>query len=547
MRVFICLHFSSHGNLLEYRKFHLFQIFIRFRIYYYILTSQVFRHKLNEDIYKERVIMKNNHEKSFFGHPRGLSTLFFTEMWERFSYYGMRAILLYYMYYSVSQGGLGFDKATAASIMAIYGSLVYLSSVVGGFVSDRILGSRRTVLYGGILIMLGHIALATPFGKAALFVSIALIILGTGLLKPNVSVMVGGLYDEGDYRRDAGFSIFVFGINLGAFIAPILVGYLGQNINFHLGFSLAAIGMFFGLIQYVRDGKYLPEDSNHAKDPLSAAEKSTLYKRLAIVAILVVAVLLLLKVMGALNIGMIINIFTIIAIAIPIYYFFIILSSKKIDSTERSRVLAYIPLFIASILFWSIEEQGSVVLALFADEQTQLYLNLFGHKINFPSSYFQSINPLFIMLYVPLFAWLWNSLGSKQPSSSKKFSYGLFAAGLSFVWMMLPGMLFGVHTKVSPMWLIVSWALVIVGEMLISPIGLSVTSKLAPKAFQAQMMSIWFLSNASAQALNAQIVKFYTAGNEVAYYGIVGFITIAFGFLLLFYVPRIEKLMAGIK
>lgn len=492
--------------------------------------------------------MDINHQKTFFGHPRGLSTLFFTEMWERFSYYGMRAILLYYMYYNVSQGGLGFDKATAASIMAIYGSLVYLSSVLGGFISDRILGSRKTVLYGGILIMIGHIALATPFGKAALFASIALIILGTGLLKPNGSDMVGSLYSERDHRRDAGFSIFVFGINLGAFIAPALVGYLGQQINFHLGFSLAAVGMFFGLVQYVRDGnKYLSQDSLNPTDPLTTSEKITLNRQLGLAALLTLLILALLQFSHLLTINSIINIFTIIAIVIPVYYFVKIVTSDKITSTERSRVWAYIPLFIASILFWSIEEQGSVVLALFADDQTRLYFHFFGHQIHFPSSYFQSINPLFIMLYVPFFAWIWNQLGSRQPSSSKKFAYGLFAAGLSFVWMMLPGLLFGVTAKVSPLWLIVSWAIVIVGEMLISPIGLSVTSKLAPKAFQAQMMSIWFLSNASAQAINAQIVKFYTAGNEVAYYGIVGGMTILFSFLLFFYAPRIEKLMAGIN
>ncbi|KHD46663.1 peptide MFS transporter [Streptococcus hongkongensis] len=488
--------------------------------------------------------MNKSDTKTFFGHPRGLSTLFFTEMWERFSYYGMRAILLYYMYYSVTAGGLGFDKATAASIMAIYGSLVYLSSVLGGYISDRILGSRKTVLYGGILIMLGHIALATPFGKTALFLSIGLIILGTGLLKPNVSDMVGSLYDEKDLRRDAGFSIFVFGINLGAFIAPALVGYLGQEINFHLGFSLAAFGMFIGLIQYVRDGnKYLSASSLVPNDPLSDTEKSVLLKRTTLTLVAIILSLILLQVTGHLSIGLVINFFTLVAIIIPIYYFMTIIRSDKITSEERSHVYAYIPLFIASILFWSIEEQGSVILALFADEQTRLYFTFFGHHINFPSSYFQSINPLFIMLYVPIFAWLWAKLGSKQPSSAKKFSYGLMASGLSFLWMMLPVIFFGTNAKVSPMWLIMSWAIVIVGEMLISPIGLSVTNKLAPKAFKAQMMSIWFLSNAAAQALNAQFVKFYTVHTEVAYFGIVGGITILFGILLLFYVPKIDKLI----
>ena len=485
----------------------------------------------------------NTKEATFLGHPRGLSTLFFTEMWERFSYYGMRAILLYYMYYEVSKGGLGIPQATAASIMSIYGSLVYLSSTIGGFISDRILGSRRTVFIGGVLIMFGHIALATPFGKTALFISIALIVIGTGLLKPNVSEMVGGLYSEEDPKRDAGFSIFVFGINLGAFISPIIVGYLGQNVNFHLGFSLAAIGMFFGLIQYTLDGKkYLSKDSLYPTDPLEPHEFKSLAKKVTIGVVAIALILFIMSLFGMLTILNVINLITILAVLIPIYYFVAMLSSRKITKKERSRVLAYIPLFIASILFWSIEEQGSVVLALFAGEQTRL--SLFG--FHFAPSLFQSMNPLFIIIYVPFFAWLWVKLGSKQPSSPMKFSIGLFFAGLSFMWMMLPGMLFGTDKLVSPFWLIISWALVIIGEMNISPIGLSVTTKLAPKAFQSQMMSMWFLGDAAAQAINAQIVKLYSHGTEVMYYGVVGAITIAFGIILLFFVPKIEKLMSGV-
>ncbi len=452
-------------------------------------------------------------EPTFLGHPRGLSTLFFTEMWERFSYYGMRAILLYYMYYSVSQGGLGFDKTTAASIMSIYGSLVYLSSVIGGFVSDRIWGSRKTVFIGGVLIMLGHIVLATPFGKMALFLSIALIVIGTGLLKPNVSEMVGGLYTPEDTRRDSGFSIFVFGINMGAFIAPLTVGWLGQQVNFHLGFSLAAIGMFFGLIQYSIDGrKYLSKESLYPTDPLEPDEMKSLGRKTAVWSVLIALIIVLMLLFNMFTIMNIINLLTIFAVCIPVYYFVKILASNKIDKVERSRVLAYIPLFIASVLFWSIEEQGSVVLALFANEQTRL--SLFG--FNFPSSWFQSMNPLFIMLYVPFFAKLWTKLGKKQPSSPMKFSFGLFFAGLSFIWM-------------------------------ISPIGLSVTTKLAPKAFQAQMMSIWFLGDAVAQAFNAQIVRLYNDGTEVVYFGTIGIVTVVFGGLLLVLTPRIKKLMENVN
>lgn len=478
--------------------------------------------------------------KTFLGHPRGLATLFFTEMWERFSYYGMRAILLFYMFYSVANGGLGFSKSTAASIMSIYGALVYLTSVLGGFISDRIWGSRKTVLVGGILIMLGHIVLATPFGRLALFISIALITFGTGMLKPNVSEMVGDLYDENDYRRDTGFNIFVFGINMGAFIAPIVVGYLGQKYNFHVGFSIAAFGMLLGLIQYTIDGKkYLSNDSLFPSDPLEPEEVKSLVRKVIIWIIGIALVFLVMNEFNILNINNIITVLSVMAILIPIYYFILMLSSHKVNSIERQRVLSYIPMFLAAILFWTIEEQGSVVLAIFAEEQTKL--TILGHT--FPASWFQSMNPLFIMLYVPCFTWLWSKMKNKQPSSPMKFSIGLFFAGISFLWMMLPGLLYGTSTRVSPLWLIMSWALVIIGEMLISPIGLSTTTQLAPKAYRSQMMSMWFLSDAVGQAINSQIIKFYTQQNEIAYFGIIGAITIIFGFLLLIITPKINKMM----
>lgn len=483
-------------------------------------------------------------DTSFFGQPRGLSTLFFTEMWERFSYYGMRAILLYYMYWSVAKGGLGFEPGLAASIMSIYGSLVYLSSVVGGFISDRILGSRRTVFYGGILIMFGHIALSMPLGSIALFVSIVLITLGTGLLKPNISEMVGDLYTEYDNRRDSGFTIFVFGINFGSFISPILVGYLGQHVNFHLGFSLAAIGMFFGLLQYICGGKkHLPSSSLYASDPLEPEDVKKLSVKVGLGVVVFALILLLMNVMGALNIGNFITLLSVIAVATPIIYFIIIITSKKITSTERSRVTAYIPLFIAAAIFWAIEEQGSSVLALFAANQTNN--SLFGFQI--PASWYQSLNPFFIMLYTPFFAWLWIKLGKKQPSSPSKFSLGLMIAGLSYLFMVIPVALFGSSAKVSPFWLIGSWAIVEVAELLISPIGLSVTTKLAPKSFESQMMSMWFLADSAAQAVNSQIVKYYTPDNEVRYFTMVAIAAVIAGILLAFLIKPIKKLMEGVN
>ena len=491
-------------------------------------------------------------DTAFFGQPRGLSTLFFTEMWERFSYYGMRAILLFYMYYAVTKGGLGMGETTAASIMSIYGSLVYLSGVVGGWLSDRVWGPRRTVFIGGVLIMFGHIALSLPFGVSALYVSIALIVAGTGLLKPNVSEMVGGLYSENDRRRDSGFSMFVFGINLGAAVAPWAVPWaangFGMNLfhgemNFHAGFSLAAIGMFFGLVQYVIGGrKYLSKDSLYPDDPI---DKESLRPVMiwTLVGIVVLAVVLgLLAAVGQLNITNVITIITIIAIALPVYYFIMMLNSKKVTKEEHSRVLAYIPLFIAAVIFWAIEESGSVVLALFAEQRTILHIGSW----HFAAANFQTLNPLFIMILTPVFVSLWDHWKS-QPSAPGKFAAGLVFAGLSYAFMALPALIHGTTAgRVSPFWLVGSWFIVEIGEMLISQIGLSVTTRLAPKAFKSQMMSMWFLADAAAQAVNAQIVKFYSSATEVPYFLTIGIVSIVFGVILMFFVKRIHRLMGGV-
>ncbi|KRM20947.1 peptide MFS transporter [Latilactobacillus graminis] len=486
--------------------------------------------------------MEDKQEKTFFGQPHGLSTLFFTEMWERFSYYGMRAILLFYMYFALDKGGLGFDKTTAMSVMAIYGSMVYLASVVGGWLSDRIWGSFKTVFIGGVLIMLGHIALAMPMGAAALFISIALIVAGTGLLKPNVSEMVGSLYSEDDRRRDAGFSMFVFGINLGSFIAPIIVGAVGQKINFHLGFSLAAVGMFFGLIQYYRGRSQFSKGNSKPTDPIAADELSSVIRRIIIGLIAVVIIVAAMQFTGNLNIDNIVLIISIVAIALPIIYFYRMLASKKVTKKERSRVLAYIPLFIAAAVFWGIEESGSVVLALFAEDRTVLHI---GH-MSLAASSFQSLNPLFIMLLTPLFVWLW-STWKKQPSAPGKFAVGLIFAGLSYMFMALPGLLNGTTGRVSPFWLIGSWFIVEIAEMLISPIGLSITTKLAPKAFQAQMMSMWFLADAAGQAVNAQLVRLYSPQTEIRYFLGIGIVSAIFGIILIFFVKPIHKLMEGVN
>jgi len=489
-------------------------------------------------------IVKSVPQKGFFGHPKGLLSLFFTEFWERFSYYGMRAILLYYMYYELNQGGLGLDRSTANSIMAVYGSLVYMSGIIGGWIADRLFGTTKTVFYGGVMIMLGHAVLALPGGITTLFVSMAFIIIGTGLLKPNISSIVGDMYAENDVRRDSGFSIFYMGINLGAFIAPFIVGTVGLDYNFHLGFGLAAVGMFFGLVVFMMTKKkFLGLAGSFVPNPLTKDERVKVFSRIAIaiVAILVIGYFLITN--GIMTIDVFTMIVSILGIVIPTIYFIVLYRSAKTNADEKSRVLAYIPLFVAAMMFWAIQEQGAIILAQYADERTNLVLGSF--EIN--PAWFQSLNPLFIIALAPVFAWLWVRLGEKQPSTPKKFALGLFFASMSFLVMIIPAYMNGTETLVSPWWLVLSFFLVVLGELLLSPVGLSATTKLAPAAFAAQTMSLWFLTSASAQAINAQVVKFYNPENEIAYFGVIGAVALIIGLLLYFFSPVIEKFMRGVK
>ncbi|MUV36475.1 putative transporter YclF [Lentibacillus sp. JNUCC-1] len=489
-------------------------------------------------------IVKSVPQKGFFGQPKGLFTLFFTEFWERFSYYGMRALLLYFMYTEVTAGGLGIDDATAKSIMAIYGSLVYMSGIIGGWIADRLLGAQRTVFHGGVLIMLGHIILALPAGKTALFISMLLIVIGTGLLKPNVSNIVGDMYSPKDNRRDAGFSIFYMGINMGAFIAPFVVGTLGQEYNFHLGFGTAAVGMFLGLVMFVlTKKKSLGLAGTYVPNPLKDDEKKKVYGRFGIGAAVILILGLVTIPTGILTINRFTYLVSILGIIIPALYFIVMYRSPKTNSDEKSRLIAYIPLFVAAMMFWAIAEQGSIILAEYADKRTEL--SAFGLELH--SSWFQSLNPLFIIALSPLFAGLWVKMGDRQPSTSHKFSYGLVFAGLSFIVMIIPALAGGVDTLVSPIWLVLSFFLVVLGELCLSPVGLSATTKLAPAAFSAQTMSLWFMSNASAQAINAQIVKLYKPETEVLYFGVIGGISILLGLLLYVSSPKIQSFMKGVR
>ncbi|SEU09742.1 peptide MFS transporter [Paenibacillus sp. NFR01] len=495
------------------------------------------------DLNKQRIV-ESVPQRGFFGHPQGLFTLFFTEFWERFSYYGMKAILVYYMYYELSQGGLGMDESTALAIMSIYGSLVYMSGIIGGWLADRVFGASKAVFYGGILIMLGHITLAVPGSVALFFVSMVLIVLGTGLLKPNVSSIVGELYSEQDARRDAGFSIFYMGINLGGFLAPLIIGTLGMDYNFHLGFSLAAIGMFVGLILFIGTKKNnLGLAGTIVASPLSPAERKKMSLWLGIAAVLLTVIVVITIPLGLLTFKSFVVLVGILGILIPTLYFIVMFRSSRTTSVERSRLLAYIPLFIAAIMFWAIQEQGSTILASYADKRTQLYFA----GLHISPAWFQSLNPLFVITLAPLFAWMWVKLGKRQPSIPKKFALGLLFAGLSFLVILLPAYFGGEDALVNPLWLVLSYFVVVLGELCLSPVGLSATTKLAPSAFSAQTMSLWFLSNAAAQAINAQIVRFYSPSTEMVYFGVIGGAAILLSMLLYAFSPKIQGYMKGIQ
>ncbi|EUJ36042.1 peptide MFS transporter [Brochothrix campestris] len=483
-------------------------------------------------------------DKGFFGHPKGLSTLFFTELWERFSYYGMRAILIFYMYYSVANGGLDLDKSTSIALMSIYGSLIYMTGVLGGWLADRVFGTRKAVFLGGVLIMVGHIVLSLPnSGITGLFSAMVLLAVGTGLLKPNVSSMIGDLYDPKDVRRAGGFSIFYMGINLGGFLAPYVTGSFMDN--FHLGFLVAAVGMALGLAFFlITQNKFLGDAGKTVTNPIAKEERGRVAILFSSIAVGLLIIACVAYAFDVLTIKYVINFISCVAIILPIVYFIVMLRSKKTDSDEKSRLLAYIPLFITAVMFWMIQEQGSSVLAVFASDRVTG--SFFGWTIS--PAFYQSFNPLFVIFLSPVFAMIWTKLGDRQPSTPRKFALGLFFAGLSFLIMMLPGILGGTEMhSASPIWLVLSFLLVTIGELCLSPVGLGVTTQLAPRAFAAQTMGVWFLSNSMAQGINAQIGQVFSADIEIQYFGILGTIAVVIGIILFIITPKLLKLMKGIK
>ncbi|WP_104128843.1 peptide MFS transporter [Cryobacterium sp. Y57] len=476
-------------------------------------------------------------DRAFFGQPRSLANIFGVEMWERFSFYGMQGILLLYLYFSAADGGLGIAQTTAAGIVGAYGGGVYLSTILGAWVADRLLGSERVLFYSAIVIMLGHIALAVVPGVGGLITGLLLIAVGSGGLKANATSVVGALYAPDDPRRDAGFSLFYLGINLGAFAGPILTGLLQTKIGFHYGFGLAAVGMAIGLTQYSFGRKRLPDTARLVPDPLPRSRWRG-YAYGAVLTVVVIVVLVLIGVITARNLVTIVIGLTVFA---AVAYFAVILTNRQITPVERKRVYAFIPLFVASTAFWSLYQQQFTVVTIYSAER--LDRALFGWEM--PVPWVQSINPVFIIVLSGLFAALWTRWGSRQPSTPMKFAVGTAVMGAAFL-LFLP--FAGGAANSTPLLAMIGILLVFtVAELLLSPVGLSIATKLAPAVFKTQMVALFFLSVALGSAVSGVLAAWYATAPERLYFGVLGGIAIVLGLMLALVARPVLRLMGGVR
>lgn len=474
----------------------------------------------------------SNSDTAFFGHPRGLSTLFFTEMWERFSYYGLRAILVLYMLADPSTGGLGFTLGKASAIYSLYASMNYLLSLPGGWLADTFLGLRRAVILGGILISIGN-AFMFFEGIEVFYIGLALIILGTGLLKPNVSTIVGTLYRPDDRRRDAGFSIFYMGINVGALVAPLIVGYLAQRVNWHYGFAVAAVFMAGGMVQFALGAKYLPARVFEPVPPSDIIEQQSRsnWLKYGLAATLALGAGTFIYSPTAEGLA---DFFGSLLLAIVVIVLGFLLLKGSPDAYERRRLAVVCILFFISALFWSSFEQAGSTLTLFAEKST---IELF------PSSWYQSFNSAFLIPLAPVFAALWMRLGDRQPSVPAKFTIALVFVGLGYLWLVPAAQLAAGGNKVSPIWLTGTYFLHTIGELCLSPVGLSAMTRLAPARMAGFIMGVFFLSISSGNYIGGRVAGFYERFPLPQLFGGVGVFCIVVALLFALFIKPVARMM----
>ncbi|MFE4715780.1 peptide MFS transporter [Streptomyces sp. NPDC056728] len=478
--------------------------------------------------------------KTFFGHPRGLATLFMTEMWERFSYYGMRALLPLYL---VAPEGLGLDAATAIAIYSVYVSTVYLLAMPGGWFGDRVWGPRKTTAIAGAVIMVGHLLLAVP-SNGVFYVGLLFVAVGSGLLKSNISTMVGHLYNgPDDPRRDGGFTVFYMGINLGAFAAPLVIGTVGQNVNWHIGFALAAVGMAIGLGQFLLGTRHLSEKSSVVPKPLDAAERAATLKKSMIWLLIAVVFYGIVVGTGTYTLNWVMVPLMLIGLIVPIMVLGRIKRDKELTSAEQSKVSGYIWFFVAAAVFWMIYDQGGSTLSIFADSHANT--SVLGW--DFPVSWFQSVNPVIIMALAPVAAMIWLALArkGKEPSTVTKFSLGLTLIGISFFVFLLPLTAAG-DGKVSPWWLVLIYFVQTVGELTLSPVGLSVTTKMAPAKYGSQMMGVWFLAVTAGDAVTGLLSTYGADLNGSGVVALEAALAVIAGGAVFMYRKKVKELMGDV-
>ena len=448
--------------------------------------------------------------RGFFGHPWGLSTLFMTEMWERFSYYGLRPLLSLFMAATLLDGGFGMERPQATAIVGIYSGSLYLMSLPGGWIADRWLGLRRSIQYGAFLITAGHLCIGLSgfaTSRVPFFLGLVLIVLGTGLLKPNISAIVGDLYPEGGARRDAGFSIFYMGINLGSLLGQLVTGFLGEKYGYHWGFGAAGVGMLFALLWFSFRAKPtlgdIGSEPTRDPDPVKQASIVRNVKLATLGGLGVIALIVLLAATGVIVIDpqIVGRYMAYVLLALAVAFFASVYLFGKLTGDEKRRIAVIAVLFLAATVFWAAFEQAPTSLQFFAFNFTDRTLGgLLSEANSIPATWFQSINSLFIIIFAPIFAWLWTTLGRRNIniSSPAKFAFGLAIAGVGFLIMIFPAnalVASGGALKVSAWWLVFSYLLQTFGELSLSPVGLSSMTKLSPRRYVGQMMGIWFLAS----------------------------------------------------
>jgi proton-dependent oligopeptide transporter, POT family len=494
---------------------------------------------------------------TFFGHPRGLATLFLTEMWERFTFYGMRAVLILFLVASVASGGLGLDDKTAAAIYGLYNAGVYLAALPGGWVADRLIGAQRAVMIGGLAITAGNTLLAISTSAGGFYIGLVVIIIGVGLLKPNVSAIVAGLYPEGGARLDSAFTIFYIGINIGAALGPLVIPLAQRYFGLRAGFGVGALFMILGVVQFYFTRKYLG-DAGVRSTPIHAAGSATaVVSRSKQWLRLWIGVAALVLILAAVSAGWIpvdplrvAQAATYLIVGMAVLYFAYYFIFADLTPQERKRGVVLAVLFIGCALFFSGFEQAGSSLNLFAERYTDRSIGWLHFVI--PTGWFQSLNSLFIIMFAPFFAWMWIALARRHlnPSAPAKFAIGVMLMGSGFLVMAAAAAIVARGSQVLPYWLVMTYLLHTFGELCLSPVGLSYFTKLAPKRFVGQMMGMWFLATSLGNLVAGLIAGEFDANNVAAmsgqYMHIVYF-SVGLGAVLLLISKPVKKLMGGVQ